>query len=297
MSQKICAIIVAYNPTYKKFHQLIKSLISQVNDIVVVNNGKDSLTFDFLKKSNVKLIQNEHNVGIAQAQNTGIIEAINIGCDFILTSDQDSEYPYDFTKIMIEELKNLSSNTLCIAPYFRDKNRSNKIEKSVSFNSNGFIFQNKNLIDCYVSHVISSGMLFKASAFEIIGKFDARFFIDYVDHDWCFRCASKNYKIFQTSKIIINHEIGDRPRKVFNKKLIIPSGQRVYYYLRNLFFMMIFKRYTFKIKLYIFKRYLIQLTKFILSEPKNTFKYLLKSLIDTFKMNRMNINEYLKINE
>lgn len=297
MNQKICAIIVAYNPTYKKFQLLIRSLINQVNDIIIVNNGEEPLTFDFLKKSNVKLINNECNLGIAQAQNIGVIEALKLESDFILTSDQDSEYPHDFIKIMIDELKQCSSNTMCIAPYFRDKNRSNKIEKSVSFNSNGFIFQNQNLIDSYVSHVISSGMLFKASAFKIIGKFDARFFIDYVDHDWCFRCASKNYKIFQTSKIIINHEIGDRPRKVFNKKLIIPSGQRVYYYLRNLFFMMIFKSYTYKIKVYIVRRYLIQLTKFIISEPKNTFKYLLKSIIDSCKMYRMDPNENLKINE
>tara|TARA_B100001093_G_scaffold336487_1_gene321352 strand:- start:19842 stop:20735 length:894 start_codon:yes stop_codon:yes gene_type:complete len=297
MTQKICAIIVAYNPTYEKFHLLIRSLINQVNDIIIVNNGEDSLTFDFLKKSTVKLINNKYNIGIAQAQNIGINEAIKLGSDFILTSDQDSEYPNDFIKTMIDELKKCCSNTMCIAPYFRDKNRGNKVEKSVSFNSNGFISQNKSLIDCYVSHVISSGMLFKASAFEIIGRFDARFFIDYVDHDWCFRCASKNYKIFQTSKIIINHEIGDRPRKVFSQMLIIPSGQRVYYYMRNLFFMMIFKRYACKIKIYIIKRYLIQLTKFIMSEPNNTFKYLLKSIIDSCRMFNMNFNEYLKINE
>lgn len=297
MSQKICAIIVAYNPTYEKFHLLIKSLINQVDDIIIVNNGEDLSNFDFIRKSNIKLINNEFNLGIAQAQNIGINEAIKIGSDFILTSDQDSEYPHDFIKIMIDELEKCSSNTLCIAPYFRDKNRNDKIEKSVSFNSNGFIFQNKNIIDCYVSHVISSGMLFKASAFEIIGKFDARFFIDYVDHDWCFRCASKNYKIFQSSKIIINHEIGDRPRKLFNKRLIIPSGVRVYYYLRNLFFMMVFKRYNYKIKIYVVKRYLIQLIKFIMSDPKSTFKYFLKSLIDSLRMYNMNFNKNLKINE
>lgn len=278
----LAAVIVSYNPEIFKLKKLITSLLNQIDEIIIINNGAkiDGL---IISSTTIKIVNLEKNVGLASAQNIGIKIAIKNGHSHILTSDQDSIFPSNFSKNLIKCFRK-DKQILCVAPYFMDSNRGNMIEKSLSV-LNKKIIQNQKIIDTEVSHVISSGMLFRADAFLKVGYFDERFFIDYIDHDWCFRCISRGFKIYQTSSVIISHEIGDKPKSLLNKKIIMPSGIRVYYYLRNMNIMLFYKQYEQYIKKYLLKRFIKQLVKFILYDPLLTLKYLFPSFIDAYKIN------------
>ena len=278
------AVIITYNPDIERLSLLLESICFQVDHIFIIDNSTKNLILKKKNYKNLKIVNNGKNLGIAEAQNIGIKLSQKHKSDFILTSDQDTIFPKNYVNKMLEIFSQQQQKVICIAPYFRDANRGNMIEKSVSFNKRGIIKQNKEIKTTTVSHVISSGMFFRTDAFKIIGPFDERLFIDYVDHDWCFRCHTKGMQILQTSDLIIEHKIGNKPRKVFSRKVITPNGKRIYFYLRNLFFITFFKEYSPKIKRYLLKRYFIQLVKFLFLEPATTLKYLFKSILDSKKM-------------
>jgi rhamnosyltransferase len=278
------AVIVTYNPDIDRLLLLLESICFQVDYIFIIDNSTKNLILKRGNFANLKIVNNGKNLGIAEAQNIGIKLSQKHNSDFILTSDQDTIFPKNYVNKMLEIFSQQQQKVVCIAPYFRDANRENMIEKSVSFNKRGIIKQNKEIKTTTVSHVISSGMFFRTDAFKIIGLFDESLFIDYVDHDWCFRCHMKEKQILQTSDLIIEHKIGNKPRRVFSRKVITPSGKRIYFYLRNLFFITFFKEYSPQIKRYLLKRYFIQLVKFLLLEPGTTLKYFFKSISDSKKM-------------
>jgi len=101
--KNICAIIVSHNPG-EEFLSNIQSTSSQVDKIVVVNNGSEKLTPDFFQKTKVEkgvyLINNSDNLGQGKALNQGTGWAISQGYEWVLLLDQNS-IP---EPLMVEEL-------------------------------------------------------------------------------------------------------------------------------------------------------------------------------------------------
>ena len=67
-----------------------------------------------------------------------------------------------------------------------------------------------------------------------IGKFYEPFFIDEVDHEYCYRLLENNYKVFQFGSILLNHHLGEEKRSFFPK---LQHGIiRNYYQIRNMLY-------------------------------------------------------------
>ena len=79
-----------------------------------------------------------------------------------------------------------------------------------------------------------SGNIINLNTFNSIGKFYEPFFIDEVDHEYCYRLLENSYKIFQFGSILLNHHLGEEKRSFFPKLQhgIIPN----YYQIRNMLF-------------------------------------------------------------
>ena len=99
----LLAVVITYQPNLEHLEQLLNALASQVESILIVDNG----SFEDLKAwinnrhgSVIKLLELSDNQGIAAAQNIGIQWALDREAEFVLLMDQDSEPWLD----MVEKL-------------------------------------------------------------------------------------------------------------------------------------------------------------------------------------------------
>lgn len=255
---KVLAVIVTYNPEIVRLKDCINSLASQVEKIVLVDNGsKDSESLKALSEDNLEVILLAENKGIAFAQNYGVQKGLETtDIDFLFFSDQDTCFPGD----VIEKLEIAFANNqmqgkkvACASPFFKD-HRSNYTHPSVSLN----IFTSNKVVcsegdnDLYPSHVIASGMLISREAWGVVGPFDEKLFIDWVDTEWCWRALTKNMVIVQTPSVMISHELGYGQKNFAGRSVTIHNSFRNYYKIRNAIYLMVYSDYNFKYRYHVF---------------------------------------------
>lgn len=234
--EKIAAIVVTYNPD-EGLNKSTKSLIKQVDSIIMVDNGSNDEGKEIINKiknkygEKIEVIFNEENLGIATALNKGVKYALNNDYKWILTMDQDSCAEENMVKIMLETYYAIDENErkdiLSLFPTFIDRG----IE---SLDKN-----NENVKYEYVDAEITSGNLLKAEIFEKAGFFDDSLFIDMVDTDYCMRLNELGIKMIRISGAILNHSIGNSKevKKLFGTfNTSNHSATRRYYMTRNRFY-------------------------------------------------------------
>ena len=89
----VVAVVVTYQPALEVLEKLLDAIIPQVDSVVVVDNGSDTVFEAWnnnRQKYAVEVLLLGENSGIAAAQNVGIQWARNRGAAFVLLMDQDS---------------------------------------------------------------------------------------------------------------------------------------------------------------------------------------------------------------
>lgn len=206
----ICAIFVTYNCD-KEFYECFNRINKKVDKVVIVDNGSKSETLNILKdikvKNDIELILNEENLGIAVALNIGVKYAIANNYEWVITLDHDSKITGDMIDKMFDQYHKINDEErkkiVSIVPNF--------IEETLAIQYDETSIENDYE---YVENGITSGNLVKVSAFEEIGLFDEKLFIDCVDSDLCCRIIENGYKILQVNKAILLHNLGEV--KIFN---------------------------------------------------------------------------------
>lgn len=231
---KIAAGIVLYNPEIARLDKNIESIKTQVNEIILFNNGSKNTKqiLKYLKNKNVNyiLVNSDSNLGIAHALNRLCKEAMKKNYKWLLTLDQDTVVSPNLVH-KYSQYVNLP-NVGQLSCTYKDRNSSElkyKIDTDV-----------KEVKEC-----ITSGTLLSLGALEKVGGFDENMFIDYVDFDLCYALRKINYKTYQISYIGMLHEIGHiTPVNFFCKRIDIfnQTTFRHYYRCRNYF--LFSKRYN-----------------------------------------------------
>lgn len=242
MKVSIGAVIVAYNPELAEFNNVISTTLAQVDFLIIVNNGNDSLhslTSYFPKEliARLNIIDNYDNLGVATALNIGINFLIEKKCSHLMFLDQDSLMPKDmvsnlyfaFSKLRLEGVK-----LAAIGPSFFDTSLQ-KLSPFIRFKRYGFKLD----FGCeatplvLVHLLITSGTLTSVEVLNDVGLMESGLFIDCVDHEWCLRAISKGYEIFGDNRIIMKHSIGDDPISLWGANYHKHSPLRHYYISRN----------------------------------------------------------------
>ena len=226
--ENIYAVIVTYNPCIISLQNAIDSLQQQCH-VVIVDNSENSFTgkklVEGLSDKKCTVIVNSNNVGIAKAQNIGIIYAMQCNAIDILLLDDDSIPSSGLVENLITARLSKSSMSIITS-------RAVSID-GVELN-NARILCKDILTPC--QYLNSSGSLIPVLAFKIIGLFDESLFIDCVDYEWGWRAQSKGYSLYISRDAKIFHSLGESTRF----KIKIPSPIRHYYQHRNILFL-IFK--------------------------------------------------------
>lgn len=199
----LAAGIVTYNPQIINIIDQINNLGDICSLIIIVDNGSDNIVL--LKKElepfhNVMVIMNEDNLGIAKALNQIMEIANQKGFGWVLSLDQDSQLNSDLVKELYVGTNYEGVGIVCPRIYDINSGRIALVQ------------------DHYVSHstpdfqdvekCITSGAITSIEAWNSVGGYDEYLFIDNVDFDFCKRLKMSGYRIIESEKATLNHQIG-----------------------------------------------------------------------------------------
>lgn len=207
LKSSICAVVVSYHPELDIIDNILL-LLDQVDEVIVVDNGSGPSTRELLgffdSYPRVKVIFNTENLGVAAALNIGVMLAEEARYPWLATFDQDSRV----TPGMIEQMLLAyhayqdKEKIAILSPRCKDR-RTGRFGSTSLDSSDG-----SGLLYSEVIVAITSGNLVKLTAFSKIGYFNEAMFIDYVDYEFCLRCAAQGYKVLEIPAAILEHSLG-----------------------------------------------------------------------------------------
>ncbi len=222
---KIAAVVVLYNPECDIINNL-QSYINQVNKLFIIDNStvlNQELANQIKQFDNIEYLKNPYNVGIASALNTGAVKAIGQSFEFLLTMDQDSSFSNGAVENMLNEL--LDNKKIGILSPFLIHVNNPKTPSGDKLTK--------------ITVAMTSGSIIRLSAYQEIGGFEEKLFIDYVDNEYCLRMQLFGYKIMQLNSAYLYHNLGDVRAKNFFFIKVFPTNHspiRLYYRTRNRFY-------------------------------------------------------------
>ena len=223
----IIAGIVTYNPSIERLKENISAVVNQVSQLVIVDNGSkniDDIEACIKDIPTATIIRHNKNLGIATALNTMFKFASKRG-NWVLTLDQDSVFYPNMIKTYRKymNMKNVVSLTSQ-----RDDRHYASLEKANN--------EAHSVFGC-----ITSGNLVKISAWDKVGGFNDKLFIDMVDYEFCKKLKLANYKILCVNQPLMIHELGDsRTYPILGRRINVynHSAFRKYYIFRNTIYML-----------------------------------------------------------
>ena len=251
---RVAGVTILYNPDEEMISNIL-SYLDQLELLYIVDNSeevKTDVVNRIISYPKIKIIDNNGNIGIAAALNKSAKKAIEDGFDLLLTIDQDSRISDNLVLNMLKEFEKDEKIGL-ISPFV------NHVENPR---------QPPNLGLEKIMVAMTSGCIIRLSTFEKIGYFLEKFFIDYVDNEFCLRLTSNGYKIFQLNSVSVYHKLGAATSRVFIFKKVFPTNHsplRWYYRTRN--------------RLYVYKKYGKQFPHYLLFDLKVFFKDYMKILL------------------
>ena len=270
---KFCAVVVWFNPS--KVENLLENMnlySTFVDKIFIVDNSEENNLSLSQKIKNSFYISLGKNTGIANALNVGCKKALSEEFEWCMTMDQDSAWNSEDLKkyiSIIKEYKNRYENFSPTLKYYCVYSFSQNLKQFFRHRKQSIFFDFQ-----FEDRWITSGSVMKLSVWENLGCFNQELFIDEVDFDYCARFSEKGLKNLCCENVFLDHNLGDQ-RKILFLKFGIHSDFRLFYQIRNSFYMQ--KRYPKYVKKY--------------SSRYNAKKTLLKAII----LNPLKFFSYLKI--
>jgi rhamnosyltransferase len=192
--------MVTYHPSAPTIDN-IKLILPQVDAIVVVDNGSDAHELISLQRSSreagFRLIENSENRGIAEALNQGIRWAKSQGYSWVVLFDQDSTVSPHFIEQMLASVESHPQRERVVSMHPRYADRDTGVEPPFRRAKDG-------------GPIISmtSGALMPMWIFDRIGYFASEFFIDCVDHEYCFRARAAGFCVADSTQAVLLHSPG-----------------------------------------------------------------------------------------
>lgn len=223
MSIKVAGAVVLYQPN-DKVKDNINSYINNLEELFVIDNSNvisSSIINSLKSNSKIKYHWNRGNKGIAYALNYASRGAIQRGYEWLILFDQDSIANPEMLPRIKEYIQNNETTKVGIV------SANQKIDTEDQERSFGDYE--------YCDLVITSGSTINLKAFQHIGGFNQKLFIDMVDHEYCLRLKLNGYKIIKVMKAYLYHEVG-KSKLVKGRLISLHSENRVYYFVRNLLY-------------------------------------------------------------
>lgn len=260
----IHAILITYHPSDRVLNT-VRDAAEQADHVIVVDNSSTESARNLLTQAfaphtdRFTLIFNPVNLGVAAALNIGMRTAQVGKAHWVLTLDQDSRLTSGMVAALIAAWEAMPreqrSQIGVLAP------QTVSADKTPSENTSAPIANWRE-----VETAITSGCMICLEAWQAVGGFNEALFIDYVDHEFCFRLRWNGWRVVQCPDAWLIHRIGNAEhRRLFGREITVNQHPpvRSYYIMRN--------------GLY-FWRAFPEPSAFIRADKRNTLTLLLKAL-------------------
>lgn len=215
MENKIVIVIVLYNEQPPQYIYSSKSGV----EIILVDNTPDRELY--IETPNITYIPLHRNYGIAKALNVGFEKAQDLGAEWVLTMDQDSDLP---SNLLTEYQKYISHlyKPAVLAPQLNMYDGEHK-QASNDYNE--------------LTEALTSGSLISMKSWRESGGFKEELFIDGVDFEFCKHVRLLGYHVYQINSVVMQHHLGRTQEvKLFGRHLFYVTHHnyiRHYYMQRN----------------------------------------------------------------
>ena len=275
-SNGVCAGIVLYNPDMSRVESSISAIMSQVDRLLLVDNGSDDdVVIRQLAKKNadIHIIRNDENKGIAYALNQICDYAQSHDCKWAFTLDHDTICPSGIINALLSHSNDEVTGIVCPAVFYEGLNVETKSKTDNDVED--------------IKACMTSASLTSLKAWKEVGGFNESYFIDYVDNDFCMKLKLKGYSIIRVKSCFINHQLGkSRSIKMLGNYQTGTSHSplRCYYMMRNnILFLKEYKSHLPLLK-EVVKVFYVAYHEFLFSEQrKETFSMLVKGISDGIK--------------
>ena len=197
-AEKVAAVVVLYHPDAGQVSALVASLQGQVGPIYLVDNSVPPVTAlgELLQRmEQVRYLPNHANLGIAAALNCGAHQALQDGCDLLLTMDQDSNPAADMVAQMLAVRGEPAHQPLGMLAPFQITPAQQP--------SAGLPLLTQ------VMTPMTSGCLLELDAYRSVGPFRGDFFIDFVDNEYCLRLRRAGFGVIRVNRALLRHQVGE----------------------------------------------------------------------------------------
>lgn len=239
---RVYAIVVTFQPDLPRFKQLLTACLPQVAHLVVVDNGSDDQVLASVQTwaghDGFSVIGIGENVGVAAAQNRGVIWARAQGCSHVLMLDQDSIPSSGMVQKLLAALDETRASGVPVAatgPRLIDR----RTGASTPFVRIGLLgvtrheYRDENSSLIPTDFLISSGMLIPLEILDRVGLPEEDLFIDNVDLEWCFRARSMGLSLYGVYDAVMEHSVGDHVVQLGSYVIHLHAPLRQYYIMRN----------------------------------------------------------------
>jgi len=237
----IASITVTYQPDMDLLRRQLGSLQSQVQQIIVIDNGTTRVRQGEIKSTvddfGGSVIFVGVNSGIAHAQNVGIQQAMSRGADMVLLLDQDSEA----CPAMVESLRKAldqEPHAAAAGPRSIDQRTGHSffLVDDGRWPRQRVYALEQHHPPVKVGFLVASGTLIRVAALDGLTPMQSNWFIDHVDSEWCLRVQSKGWLLLGVPDAHLKHRLGDEVTKVWFlgwRTVAHHSPLRDYYMFRN----------------------------------------------------------------
>ncbi len=198
----VCAVVVTYFPDHQ-VEELLGNILSQVKILVVVDNtpgGGRLGAFGLLAEGEgrIRIVENLANLGVAAALNLGLEQAVQSGCRWLLTLDQDTRCYPQLVETLLRVGESCDPRPVVIGGNYFD---SQSQRMKVPVDGEAECLEQKT--------VITSGCLVDVDLAMAVGGFREDYFIDQVDHEFCLRMRAHGHRVAISRKPVMDHSVGD----------------------------------------------------------------------------------------
>lgn len=239
LSEPTAAGIVAFNPDIDIIVPLARTILSDVEHIVIfVNAVIDDQVLTQLQQlgDKCRIIRSDYNLGVAEALNVITLHAALNGCTRVVLFDQDSRPPTGMIPALnaaMDRLVATGKQIAAVGPAIVAPRGHSKEFKSPRYFRHSAAEPVGNAVP--VHYIITSGTLLNIKSFLDVGTFRSDFFIDAIDTEWCFRAWATGYSCWYLTDLPMEHTIGEGTvrSRLFRIRFPHQSRMRIYSYFRN----------------------------------------------------------------
>lgn len=284
MNHKIGIVLVNYNG--EKFQNeciaSIKLMDYKDYKIIIVDNASKDNSVSMIKEKydDIIIIETGENCGVAKGNNIGIKKALELGCEYVLLLNNDTEVD---SKMLSKMLSKANENTMvtCKMYYYNQKNiiwcaggEINWKKATVTHYGDGDVDSGQYDNSKFVEYTPTCCLLVHKNIFDKVGLMDENYFMYYDDTDFVVRANRIGVKIWYESTAKLWHKVssssGGRKSKI-----------SIYYGDRNrLYFINKFYKNKCKVKIYFYITRILKLFRYSIKN-RELFKISIKAIHDS----------------